>query len=76
MQEERTIGYPVPNGQAWKHTSNIVWTELLIFLDVYVCIKTHMHVIIINEKRGNLKDSWGKVYERILWEERLEKSQK
>lgn len=33
-QEEHTIGYSVPNGQAWKHTSNIVWTELLIFLDV------------------------------------------
>lgn len=33
-QKEHTVGYLVPNRQAWKHTSNIVWTELLIFLDV------------------------------------------
>lgn len=48
------------------HAGNIIWTEHLIFRNIYVYSKTYMHTIIIDKKEAmNLKGSWGRIYERL-----------
>lgn len=44
-------GRTVANSQPWKYINNTVWTEQVIFRNMYGY--THMHTIIINWKRGD-----------------------
>lgn len=60
------IAYPVSSGAspADIHTSNVIWTEQVVFM--YVGTHTNIHVTILKEKQVlNLKDRKKGTWERL-----------
>lgn len=57
-----------------KHTSNIVWTQEVIFRNIYVYTCTHMKAITVSEKEAiKLEEHWKCLWEGLKGRKRREK---
>lgn len=55
-QGEQPAGCPVTNAHLWNiHTSNIIWTQQVIFRKIYIYTNTCIPAITIRIKRGDHK---------------------
>lgn len=44
------------------HSSNIIWSQQVVFSNIYAFVYAHTHVIIMVKKGHEFEGEWGKVY--------------
>lgn len=52
-KESTSFGYPVPVNRVNIHASNIIWTQQVLFGNIYVFINTNMPAVTIDEQKGH-----------------------